>query len=256
MPQLLDRQQIRARLENDRVWSAFALADLEPPYSAFASWFGPTDSTALALVYRAFSVPLLLCVGDARDWNPVLDEVDEAVGGGLTVHVVVRPGLLPVIRHRYSVREARPMVRMVLEPGGRPPVAAAGQVVRIGPADLESVEALYREDTPDFFLPAMLTDGVYFGIRDGEELVAVAGTHVRGVVLRVGALGNVYTRPDHRRRGHASVLTWAVTSELRRSGITTIVLNIRADNHAARRVYERLGYRRYCDYFDVTASRG
>ncbi|HJN42619.1 MAG: hypothetical protein CL477_20280 [Acidobacteria bacterium] len=254
MPQLTDPHLIRERLEADRAWAAFALADLEPPYSAFASWFCPTDGPAIALLYRAFATPILLCVGTSRNWDAVLDEVDIALRDVQDVYAVVRPETLPLIKNRYASNDERSMVRMVLEPGHHRPVISDG-ACRLGPDDLEAVQRLYLSEPPDFFLPSMLTDGLYYGIREGEQLVAVAGTHVLAPALGVGALGNVYTRSEHRRRGHATALAGAVTSEMIRSGVTTIVLNVREDNHSARRVYERLGFNGYCSYFEVSASR-
>ena len=254
MPQLTEPDPIRERLEADRAWAAFALDDLEPPYADFASWFGSTNGPAIALLYRAFATPILLCVGTSRNWDSVLDEIDVALRDVQDVYAVVRPETLPLIRDRYESNDERSMVRMVLEPGRHRPLSSEG-VCRLGPDDLEAVQRLYVSEPPDFFLPSMLADGLYYGIREGEQLVAVAGTHVLAPTLGVGALGNVYTRSDHRRRGHATALAGAVTSELIRSGVTTIVLNVREDNHPARRVYERLGYKLYCHYFEVSASR-
>ena len=46
-----------------------------------------------------------------------------------------------------------------------------------------------------------------------------------------------------------------VCRDLIEMGIATIVLNVRDDNHPAVRVYERLGFERYCTYFEVPARR-
>jgi predicted GNAT family acetyltransferase len=100
----------------------------------------------------------------------------------------------------------------------------------------------------------MLEDGVYYGVHEDGALVAAAGTHVVARGVGVAALGNIYTRPDRRGRGLATAVTAAVTGHLARLGIATIVLNVRDDNHAAIHVYERLGFRPYCNYFEVMAT--
>ena len=71
----------------------------------------------------------------------------------------------------------------------------------------------------------------------------------------VGAIGNVYTRPDCRGRGLAAEVTGAVARELQRRGTATIVLNVADSNGVARRVYERLGFVEYCVFHEGLARR-
>ena len=256
MPQIIDPQLIRARLETDRAWTAFALADLDPHYAPFATWFGPTDSRqTLGLVYSAFARPLVVYSGPVADGAAVFEEMDMAMGLSADAHIVVKPELLPTVVVRYHSYEARPMLRMVLDLARPRALARETQVVRLGPDDLESVQALYAEAPPEFFVPAQLGQGCYYGVREGGAIIAIAGTHVVSPQSRVAALGNVHTRSDRRGRGLATAVTSAVTRELIRAGATTIVLNVRDDNDQARRVYERLGYAEYCRYYEGIATR-
>jgi predicted GNAT family acetyltransferase len=71
----------------------------------------------------------------------------------------------------------------------------------------------------------------------------------------VGAIGNVYTRRDRRGRGLASFVTGAVTAELLRLGLRTVALNVNQRNAAAIRVYEQLGFTRYCAFYEGVAVR-
>jgi predicted GNAT family acetyltransferase len=101
----------------------------------------------------------------------------------------------------------------------------------------------------------MLEQGVFYGIGEGADLVAVAGTHLVSGPESVGAVGNVYTRRDRRGRGLAGRATSAVTAELIRRGLRTIALNVNQANAAAIEVYERLGYVKYCPFYEGLASR-
>jgi predicted GNAT family acetyltransferase len=65
----------------------------------------------------------------------------------------------------------------------------------------------------------------------------------------------VYTRRDHRGRGLAARTTSAVVSELLRMHVATIALNVSRKNDVAIRVYERLGFLRYCVYYEGLAKR-
>jgi len=100
-----------------------------------------------------------------------------------------------------------------------------------------------------------LSQGVYYGVREGEELVAVAGTHVIAQQEGVGCIGNIYTRCDRRGRGLSTCVTSAVTAALVSMRLPTIVLNVRADNAPAIRVYERLGFQHYCPFIEAVAQK-
>jgi GNAT superfamily N-acetyltransferase len=255
MPRLTDPKAIRARLEEDRPWTAFALADLEPPYSDHATWFVPSATPhAIGLLYRAFGTPIVLCAGQSDEWPVVLREMDAAIGDAPDVYAVVRPHVLPVVRSLYDAIEERAMIRMLLEESHFHPAFPDGPA-RVGPADLDAIKRLFEDEPPPFFLPSMLEDGIYYGIQEGNRLVALAGTHVVAREVSVAALGNIYTRPDRRGRGLATAVTSAVARDLLQMGIATVVLNVREDNHPAVRVYERLGFRGYCTYFEVPARR-
>jgi ribosomal protein S18 acetylase RimI-like enzyme len=97
----------------------------------------------------------------------------------------------------------------------------------------------------------MVADGVFHGIYEGTGLVAVAGTHLLAREEGVAAIGNVYTRHDRRGRGLGRLVTSAVLGEL--AGVETIGLNVRADNDAALRLYESLGFARHCQFYEALA---
>ena len=74
------------------------------------------------------------------------------------------------------------MWRMVLEPAQFRPAGTEG-VTRLGPPDLHALDALYADgeesgERPGFFTPSMPGKGVYFGVREGSDLSAAAGTHL------------------------------------------------------------------------------
>jgi len=67
-------------------------------------------------------------------------------------------------------------------------------------------------------------------------------------------VGNVFTRADHRRRGYGAATTSAVVAELLNLGLT-VVLNVRQDNAPAIRLYQRLGFERYCPFVEGMGVR-
>lgn len=256
MPRIGDRAEIRAVLETDRPWAVYALGDLAPGFYEHCEWFrAPGEALALALLYHAFDPPVLFTLGKAERLAGLMDEV----GGERELYLSIRPDVLPLVRRRYSVRNATAMWRMIVDPTAFRSVGGEG-VERLGPADLPALRRLYADgdaagEAPDFFYPSMVEQGVFCGIREGEVLIAAAGTHLVSVEESVGAVGNVYTRRDRRGRGLARRVTGAVTAELLRMGIRTIALNVNQQNAAAVGVYERLGYRKYCAFCEGIALR-
>ncbi len=120
-------------------------------------------------------------------------------------------------------------------------------------SDLGAIDELQasRIDPGSFFTPTLLDDGPFYGLfeqrgveqRAGEpRLVAMAGIHVCSRAMDVAAVGCVLVHPDRRGRGLGTVVTAAVVRALADLGIGSIGLNVKADNHAARAIYERLGF--------------
>lgn len=247
---LVDPGAIRRILETDRVWSAYAIADLAPAAFGRCDWYGTEEPPALALLYRAFSVPVLLAVGGEGELAPVLAALPEEEALYLAV-----PSFVPrLLAPRYERLEVKSMLRMVLPPAALLP-ASDPRVERLGMRDASAVARLYRDgeatgESPEFFGTEMLASGAFHGIRAAGELVAVAGTHVLKPELGVAAIGNVYVRRDSRGRSLGTLVTCATAHDLRQRGIPTIVLNVGESNVAARRSYERLGFGVHMPYVE------
>ncbi len=80
----------------------------------------------------------------------------------------------------------------------------------------------------------------WFGIRDGGELVSLAAlVQLEGV----GYIDNVVTFPRARGRGAASAVTSRVIAEARTAGAAHVCLFADADDPAALRMYQHLGFR-------------
>lgn len=252
-------EEVRARLETDRSWSVYALGDLAPEYREHARWYGVEGAPSLALLYAAFHPPVLFALGEAEHLAAILDAIPDT-----EFSLSVRPEHLPVLRERCAVRDEAAMWRMVLRPEQFSPLAPAlsegCRLERLSPTHLPLLHELFADgiptrEAPDFFAPSMLEAGIYFGIIHGEALLAAAGTHLLAPSEGVGTVGNVYTRRSARGLGLARKVTGAVTGELLRMGLRTIALNVNQRNPAALRVYENLGYERYCPFYEGVATR-
>ncbi len=65
----------------------------------------------------------------------------------------------------------------------------------------------------------------------------------------VAAVGNIFTAPQHRRRGYGIKVTAAVVKRLVELNIDTIVLNVEMANQPAIDMYLSLGFMPYCGFY-------
>jgi ribosomal protein S18 acetylase RimI-like enzyme len=255
MPTLQDKSAIRKSLNRDRAWSVYALGDLAPGLFEHTTWHATDGDESLLMLFRAFDTPVLFTIGAPAGVAALLDEISAQ----RKLYLSVRPEILPLIHARYSVRHETLMWRMVLDRArftARPTSAA-----RLALTDYPALTRLHADgeaagEAPDFFAPYMVEQGVFYGIYEGQELVATAGTHLVAPSEGVAAVGNVYTRGDQRGRGLAGQVTSAVVAELLRllPFGAIIALNVMQANAPAVKLYERLGFARHCGFYEGVAE--
>ena len=254
MPLTIDVHAIRTALDRDRTWSAYAIGDLDAERLPDCSWYAPAaDRDALVLLYRGFMPPILFAIGDPALLSVMFAELDAP-----TVSLQVLPEAVDALPPTYTATDTKLMWRMTVSAASFRP-AAVDDVATLDLSSAAAVAALFADareggEEPPFYRPAMLADGSFRGIWEGTDLVAVAGAHLFSPVLGVCTIGNVYTRRDRRRRGLAARATSAVVRHALAASIPTIVLNVSQANDAARRVYERLGFRVHCAFVEGEAT--
>jgi GNAT superfamily N-acetyltransferase len=254
VPPLTDIQTVRALLDRDREWAAYAIGDLAPGFSEHCEWFTSRTREALLMLYSGFQPPILFALGCDHDLRALFAEVRAR-----EVSLHIRTDALDALSEFYVSRNTRLMRRMALKPAAFEPAGHA-DATPVGPQHIAAVEGLYDEgnrrgEGPTFFDTSMLRQNTFYGTWEGDTLIAIAGTHVYSADLGVCTIGNVYTRSDRRGRGLAASVTSAVIAHALRDGVSTIVLNVSERNAAARRVYERLGFYHYCDFLEGEGVR-
>jgi ribosomal protein S18 acetylase RimI-like enzyme len=252
---LTDRGEIEGFLARDRVYAAYALADLEPPLAPQAAWYGALRGErvcALALLYAGLQPPVLFLMGEPTGLALLLSTTIRE----REVYVNSLPEHLPIVAAHYSYAEPAEMRRMAVTSLCFRPDPRAGLAERLTPGSQAEIQRLFSASgwSVIAFGPDQLSSGSYFGVREGGRLVAVAGTHVVDPVHRLAAVGNVFTHPERRERGYAGACTSRVTEELLRQGMD-VVLNVKAGNAPALHVYHRLGYDERLTFYEMPARR-
>ena len=233
-----DRALLREFLEQDRLYAAYAICDLEEREFARTRWGLAWDRDgpiALVLEYNGPTPQPLFVMGRQDGIEAVLRDLIRP----RLAYVAVPGAVLPAIETSYRVDPGPTMIRMFVDQARFRPYPATVQ--RLLPVEIGDLNRLYQLGFASWLPPMTVADGVYYGMRVNGQLVAAAGTHVISRGARLAVVGNVLTHVDFRGRGFATAVTGAVTAELLRT-CDQVVLNVRADNPPALNAYRRLGY--------------
>lgn len=255
---LTDRAAIRAYLNHDRDLTAYALGDLDDAFWPQSEFFGARrggDLVALLLIYRGLDPVVLTAFGAPDDVRAIFENITLPE----EVYYLFPLPLGDLLSDYYDRPNTKREWRMVLDHTAFT-ASVSDQVTRILPDQAARLTELYRHAAEPgeeivAFSPWQIAHGVFYGVWQGAELVTAAGTHVWSPAEKVVAIGNVFTRPDHRGRGYATWCTAAVTAEAVTAGMDRIILNVREDNDPAIHVYEKLGFRRCCLFWEGPALR-
>lgn len=238
----LQTDRIQALLETDRIWSAYALADLDPEHAPYSEWH--INQQALLLRYTGLTPPILFALGNADQLDPLLAKIP-----GGDYQISFPENLLDCISLPMQIKERTPMWRMhyIYDQTVQEPTI---KVTPLSSKDIPHIIQLYQGQAaaPDGFHPRQIELGPFAGIREGGQLIATAGVHVLSTSQNVAAVGNIFTHPDYRRKGYAEACTRAVLIELVRMKIQTIVLNVGQKNKAAIQLYQKMGFEPYCRF--------
>ncbi len=258
--ELRDREEIATFLRRRPAVHAYALGDLDDffwPHTRWLGWSVDERLQQVALVYDEPDPPVLLALAE----EPEADMAELLLAASKllpsTVYAHLSPSLLTPIAPAFlpTTDPAEHRKLGLIRPDALAPCDTEA-IDLLSTSDLEEVERFYARAYPGtWFQARMLETGRYAGVRRDGELVCVAGVHVWSPAWRVAALGNVATLPEARGKGLATAACARLCRLLLDDGIDTVSLNVRADNAAAVRAYEKLGFAHAADYVEVVLER-
>jgi len=247
----LDRDALGERLQADRYNAAYALAQLDDDAWNEAEFFLGNTPNGIAVVCHSRAG-----LGHATTSAGPSDGVRAILAlhpGFPTTFAIADPHHVEALETAYTFRHITRMMRMLVtresfRPNDRPaqPMLAA---------HVQLLNRLYNaEGDPTHYRKEHIAEGCYWGVIDNERLVAVAGTHAIARTHNIAILGNVFTHPRFRGRGHATTATAAVTAALL-DQVDEVVLSVNPDNAPAVHAYRKLGYRQVGEIIEASATR-
>ena len=254
--ELRDRNVLARFFRGRPAVHAYELGDLDDffwPHTRWLGWKPNGRIEQIALLYGEPDPPVLLAFAEepADGMTALLRSLVDDLPTQVYAHL--SPGLLDALASSLvPAREPVPHLKLgLVDPGALVRYDTADSEL-LSSADLEEVERFYARAYPDtWFQARMLETDRYVGIRRDGDLVCVAGVHVWSPEWRVACLGNVTTFPEARGAGLATAACARLCRLLLEDGIDVISLNVRADNRAAIRAYEKLGFGHAADYVEA-----
>jgi len=240
----------------DRIWNGYSIADLDPPFRPYTEVaIGQQDdqpAAAACLVLRHPAFCSVVPHGAPEGVAAILAKIALPE----TTYLLAQPAHVPPFRQHYVINGGDEMLRMAVSAATfQAPADSSAQATRLEHGDLAALRRLYLHYPGNAFNDDQLIHGVFYAIRDGDEIVAAGGTHAMAARYGIAAIGNIFTRPDLRGRGLGQAAVAALTADLLNGAGRDVILNVSAANDVARRIYERLGFRAHCRYWEGDVKR-
>jgi predicted GNAT family acetyltransferase len=242
---LHDKDLIANALRRDPLLHLYAIGDLDDFFWPSTNWYALADGDQIRQVILCYAVaPMFILHALAQERTEEMHELLRSILYLLPrrIYTHLSPGLIAAFADDYRIEPHGAYDKMALADRVCLDAVDTSSVERLGVADLAMIEKLYAASYPGhWFDPRMLETSHYYGVRQGDMLLSIAGVHVYSPQYRVAAIGNVTTLPEERGRGLATLTTAKLCQELLKT-VDYIGLNVRADNAAAIACYTKLGF--------------
>ncbi len=184
----------------------------------------------------------------ARGFSPIIGFADQARPNFAALVPLCEPGehfytdgWCGIAPDGWRIELEATMFKMIWE-AAVPEDDAAPDAVPLGPEHAAQALALAELTRPGPFGLRTIELGDYFGVFDGERLIAMAGERMHAGALR--EISGVCTHPDHQSRGLARrLMLKLIRRQMQRH--ETPFLHVMSSNVGARQLYERMGFRNY-----------
>jgi GNAT superfamily N-acetyltransferase len=250
-----NKSPIIASLKSDIIRHVFAVYDLQndPKHTIAYAAFEDKELRGYILTYTAADVPSVILECEENVAEKLLEHAPRSK---FIIHAP--PDLLPAIEKGFP--EAKHYVEdwmLVRKDEAR---FFKSKTVKRLRTEEDALKLAYlllsRKDRPSNTLKRYadwISKMPIYGVFKDARLVSYAGSFIQ--LPQVWLIGGVYTDPEHRGKGYATLATSAVTEEALRMA-EAAALFARSDNHPAIRAYGKIGYRKVGEKVWVDVGTG
>jgi ribosomal protein S18 acetylase RimI-like enzyme len=237
-----NKQSIIESIKSDVIKHVFAFYDIqhEPEKTITYAAFENEKLKGYILIYTALDFPsvILECEEDTAETLIAYSPENHFI-----MHV--QPNLLSIIQRKFPQAKHYDENWMLVKKG-QANFFKSTLAIRLRTEDDASRLAVLlstREEHPRGTVSRymnMISNMPIYGIYVNGQLVSYAGSFIQ--LPQVWMIGGVYTHPDYRSKGYATLATSAVTEEALKNA-EAAALFVRSDNYPAIKVYEKIGYK-------------
>lgn len=252
-----DKPRLQRHFEKDKVLFSYHLGDLDDFYFPYCQWGVDYHERArieeVILVYTGGEVPSVLAFGVSKRFQHLLEEMLPLLPPTFYAHFHAE------YRELFkSLNNEKPLgthLKMKLTNYNPTENADNNDIIRLDQSHVEQLFTLYKAAYPDnYFNNRMLETNHYYGIIQKNQLIAVTGVHAYSEEYQIAVLGNICVHPDFR-GSNLSYRLIAHQLEQLQSTEKTICLNVKADNQAAIKTYQKLGFEPVHQYEEAFFTR-
>jgi RimJ/RimL family protein N-acetyltransferase len=243
---LYNKDEIEKFLRRNSSLFLYHIGDLDEFYFPLTQWYGiksDDDLKAVLLLYKAFQPMVIQALSPQKDLSFLIELLHSCLNvfpDKFYAHLT--PGIEEILESKYKLISKGEHYKMILKDKQSLHKIDTKSTNKLFKRDIEEMNTLYSTAYPDnFFDPRMLETGMYFGIKNKNQLICVAGIHVYSKEFRVASLGNITTHPDYRNKGYGTAATAKLCIELLKN-VDTVGLNVGTDNTSAVKSYEKIGF--------------
>ena len=189
---LHDKKQIETFLRQNNFLHLYEIGDLDDFFWCHTTWYALTEEqqvNQIALLYTGTFLPVLIALTEES-----IDSMQELIRS--IIHILPKKfyahlskDLLAIFVDEYQIQPHGIHYKMGLSNPSYLQNFDTSNVIPLSVANTTEVEQLYRLSYPDnWFELRMLETGNYFGIKQDENLVSVAGVHIYSPQYKVAAL--------------------------------------------------------------------
>lgn len=253
---LHDKKDIAGFCAKNPYLHIYSFGDLDDFFWKYTTWFAYADNTGiseLVLLYQGVNPPTLLAFTEnPGQMKNLLSEIRGFLPPLFYAHL--SPGLEESLLNDFELKLHSNSLKMALVDKNPIDNGEFKHVLSLSSIDLDEIEDLYRISYPgNWFDKRMLETRQYFGMKKNNKLVAISGIHVYSEEYGVAALGNITTHPDWRGKGYGKTVTGKLCQSLS-DKVEYIGLNVNAENHAAIKCYEKLGFKTIARYNEFSVK--
>ncbi len=251
-----DKNKLYIHFLKSPVLFSYLIGDLDDFYFPLCKWpvleneDGNIDDAILI-----FNNPRFVCVqalGLTSDFPKLLQDTIQHLPDSFYCHYLTE--YKDIFLEQYEEKPLSSHWKMKLE-SYKKSHSETDDVKRLSMSDYDAVFDLYETAYPDrYFDERLLATGKFFGIFDGDKIIAIAGVHVYSKQYKIAVLGSITTHPDYRGKGLATKVSSRIIEDLK-NYVELITLNVQDDNLPAIRCYEKLGFVKHCEYEEAHFTR-